>query len=89
MEVFQITIARHFMATTHVLPQDGALLPTQRPNAGGWRQTGQANRRRLAVHDADFSPERIVALPEGDDDRHRIRRYGSAGLETLTSSKSS
>jgi hypothetical protein len=44
--------------------------------------------RKLEVHHADFSLEGIVALPEADDDRRRIRRYGAAGA-TLTSSKSS
>jgi hypothetical protein len=34
--------------------------------------------RKPAVHDADFSSERIVALPEADDDRRRIGRYGAS-----------
>jgi hypothetical protein len=31
--------------------------------------------RKPAVHDAAFSSERIVALPEGDDDRRWVRLY--------------
>ena len=65
------------------------------PHASGWRallthwpnaersaeNAPTAAIRKPAAHDADFSLERIVALPDGDDDRRRVRLYGAAGAQ--------
>jgi hypothetical protein len=84
------------MVTMRVMAQDGALCRhTGLTRAVGEKQDKRkaptAAIRKLAVRDADLSPERIVALPEADD-----RRLASAvmaplarDLETLTSSESS
>jgi hypothetical protein len=92
--------ARHFMATTRVMPQDGALCQhsglscSLRPRAVGGKQDKRkiSNRRRseTCVHNADFSPERIVALPGDDEtDVASVMAPLARNLETLTSSKSS
>jgi hypothetical protein len=83
MEVFQITIAcaaQHFMATTRLMPQDGALL-THRPNAG---VGGQPKKLQ--------PPEGIVALPESATTTElasAVMAPLARNFETLTVSKSS